>query len=101
MHISIVYLGHQMSREYIKFSRIKDCLPSIASGTALNLKSQKKINWLSHQGPDGRAWGSLWVDINLLHDWTILKGVIFSELLKEKIIRWSIKTQNLNMERQD
>lgn len=89
-----------MIRRFIKFARVKDCLPIIAASTALNLKSQKKIDWLDHQGPDGKHWKILWIDVPKLEYWAAIRGAAFSPTLKAGLQRWTIEVKN-TMEGQD
>ena len=79
-----------MSTCKVPFQRIKDCLPGVAAGTALNLKSDRSIDWLGHIGPDGRHWHALWVDIAALRRWANLRYAHFSPALIDELKRCAV-----------
>ncbi len=83
-----------MSTLMIQFQRIRDCLPGIASGTALNLKSSRSIDWLGHIGPDGRHWHVLWVDVPALSKWADFRRASFSPVLVNELKRCAVISKN-------
>lgn len=75
------------------FKRLCDLL-GISPRTRINLKSQKKIDWLIHLDElNGEEKNELWVDVEKRAFWFSTRGFEFPAALSVILARWSVSIQ--------
>lgn len=82
-------------RQLIQFMYVKHHLPGLTAESACNARSAGTLDFLTHTGPDGRHWSTLWVDLDRLHKWAYFRNRTFSSDLKDAIQKRAVHADTL------